>query len=124
MFRSCWAISGRIVLIHYGCVYTVMHNFIQLSVNVPSYTQLYTIKCVCAHAAHSHLTVQRNHNVSKLFSLKMAQQDRNMQETFTNKDYIYFGALVGVYYFVSSLLLNSLPHSSPSPLKFQKREYK
>jgi hypothetical protein len=31
-----------------------------------------------------------------LFSLKMAQEGRNMYETFTNKDYIYFGALVGV----------------------------
>jgi hypothetical protein len=29
----------------------------------------------------------------------MTQQGRNMQDFFTNKDCIYFGALVGEYYF-------------------------
>jgi hypothetical protein len=33
----------------------------------------------------------------------MAQQGRNMYETFTDKDYIYFGALVGVYYFLTRI---------------------
>jgi hypothetical protein len=64
--------SGRIVWIHYGCVYTV--------------------ECECAVGI-------------------MHCPRPGYTQTFTNKDYIYFSASVGVYYFVRSSV--SKPVLSP-----------
>jgi hypothetical protein len=38
----------------------------------------------------------------------MTQQGRNMYKVFTNKDCMYFGALVGEYYFISEANMNCM----------------
>jgi hypothetical protein len=61
---------------------------------------------------HSHLTVETQPVYQKVLSLKMAQQGRNMWETFTNKIiYILVHQLVFIISLLSSLMLkDTLPH--------------
>jgi hypothetical protein len=82
MLRPCWVIFRENSLLHCW-----MHLY-SVSENVPLQSKVY--KCI--------------QQCNRLFSLKMTQQVRNMWGVFTNKDCMYFGALVGEYYFTFCLL--------------------